>query len=61
MHGKIFGGFLMRKAIELAYLTTRSYGNDSNPILQSIDTIHFNKPVNIGNILKLDSRIVYAD
>jgi acyl-coenzyme A thioesterase 9 len=60
MNGKVFGGFLMRKAIELAFVCVEQvYGNKFE--LLSVDTIHFLKPVNIGTILKLQSVIIYSD
>lgn len=51
----------MRKAIELSFLNVREFSHCIDPVLKQIDTIHFLKPVNIGNILKFESIINYVD
>lgn len=44
MHGQIFGGFLMRKAFELAYATAYSFAG-SIPCFVEVDYVDFLKPV----------------
>jgi len=60
IQGKIFGGYLIRKALELAYISGRKAFGE-NLKFSSIDTILFIKPVSIGQILKFESLIIYAD
>ena len=59
--GKIFGGYIMKGAVDIAFLTVRQYSGNTNPSLETIDTISFIKPVNFGSILKYESTVVYAD
>ncbi|CAB3399111.1 unnamed protein product [Caenorhabditis bovis] len=59
MYGKIFGGFLMRKALELAYTYSKLFCK-GRVVLRSMDRIEFAKPVEIGDILHLDSLITYT-
>ncbi|CAI5453279.1 unnamed protein product [Caenorhabditis angaria] len=58
MYGKIFGGFLMRKALELAYVNAKLFCKGKVSI-RSMDQIQFAKPVEIGNILHFDSYVTY--
>lgn len=44
IHGRIFGGFLMRRAFELAYATAYSFAG-SAPCFKEVDHIDFLKPV----------------
>lgn len=44
----IFGGYIMKMAFELAFLSVRKYSGQTNPQIQFIDTINFFKPVQIG-------------
>ena len=59
IHNKIFGGFLMRLAFELAYSTGLVYAK-SNIQFVALDDIVFRKPVNIGSLLSLTSQVVYC-
>mmetsp|Transcript_35562 Transcript_35562/g.92714 ORF Transcript_35562/g.92714 Transcript_35562/m.92714 type:complete len:502 (-) Transcript_35562:823-2328(-) len=59
IHGKIFGGYIMRKAFEMAHTQAYLYGN-SRPIVQAVDKIRFRKPVEVGSILSLKTKVVYA-
>uniref|UniRef100_A0A8R1E6I5 HotDog ACOT-type domain-containing protein n=1 Tax=Caenorhabditis japonica TaxID=281687 RepID=A0A8R1E6I5_CAEJA len=54
MYGKIFGGFLMRKALELAFTNAKLYCKGRVSV-RSMDQIEFRKAVEIGNILHFDS------
>lgn len=47
MHGRIFGGFLMRMAFELAYSTCYLFVGHQ-PIFVEVDRIDFLKPVSIN-------------
>ena len=50
----------MRKAYELAYCTAKIYSRASDVDLECIDTINFLKPVNVGDLLKFESIVIYS-
>ncbi|KAF8923181.1 acyl-CoA thioester hydrolase [Dissophora ornata] len=60
IHDKIFGGYLMRLAYELAFCNASVFIS-SRPTFLALDEISFRKPVSIGTFLALDSQIVYAE
>ncbi|KYQ88581.1 hypothetical protein DLAC_11315 [Tieghemostelium lacteum] len=60
MNGNIFGGYLMRKGFEIAFTTCFTRFNKSLPKFYAMDDITFLLPVNIGDILTLESTIVYT-
>ncbi|KAF9562517.1 hypothetical protein EC968_005215 [Mortierella alpina] len=60
IHDKIFGGYLMRLAYELAFCNASVFIS-SRPTFLALDEISFRKPVPIGTFLALDSKIVYAE
>ncbi|VDN04140.1 unnamed protein product [Thelazia callipaeda] len=56
IYGKIFGGFLMRKALELAWSNACLFsGNRCN--ICGVDDIIFRKSVDVGAILLLSSQV----
>ena len=71
--GKIFGGFLMRLAYELARLGiyqyiggiqniySNDYDVDKHPVFISSDEISFNYPVSVGSIIRTESSIACTD
>ncbi len=61
IYGKIFGGYLMRKAFELAWTTAFDFTDYRlRPLIVSIDRIDFKKPVEIGDIVELNSIICHT-
>lgn len=60
MSGRVFGGFLMRRAFELAYVTAYNF-TGHNPIFREVDEVLFLAPVNIGNILNYESSVLYTE
>ncbi|XP_078415719.1 acyl-coenzyme A thioesterase 9, mitochondrial-like isoform X1 [Cetorhinus maximus] len=60
IYNKIFGGFLMRKAFELAWANACVYGG-SRPYPIAVDDILFQKPVEIGSLLYLSSQVCYTE
>ncbi|CAN4104522.1 unnamed protein product [Withania somnifera] len=58
-HGQIFGGYLMRKAFELAYATAYSFVR-SPPCFVEVDHVDFLKPVDVGDFLHLKSCVIYT-
>ncbi|KZT24926.1 Thioesterase/thiol ester dehydrase-isomerase [Neolentinus lepideus HHB14362 ss-1] len=59
VHQKVFGGYLMRLAYELAFTNARLFTRDHVRFL-SLDGISFARPVPIGCVLRLTSHIVHS-
>ncbi|XP_071736306.1 acyl-coenzyme A thioesterase 2, chloroplastic-like [Rutidosis leptorrhynchoides] len=59
-HGRIFGGFLMRRAFELAFATAYAFAG-SAPVFLEVDHVDFLKPVDVGNFLRLKSCVLYTE
>lgn len=59
IHNKVFGGYLMRRAYELAHATGSVFAK-TNVGLLSLDEIIFKKPVPVGSLLNLHSQIIYS-
>lgn len=57
--GRIFGGFLMRRAYELARSTAHLFGG-RRPIFHELDQVTFNAPVNVGDMIKFESFVLYT-
>lgn len=60
IHGRIFGGFLMRRALELAYATAYSFAGAA-PCFLEVDHVNFLKPVDVGNFLRFKSCVLYTE
>ncbi|GLT48939.1 hypothetical protein SLA2020_225270 [Shorea laevis] len=58
-HGRIFGGFLMRKAFELAFSNAYAFAGAAPRFLE-VDHVDFLKPVDVGNFLRLKSCVLYT-
>lgn len=61
LHGKIFGGYLMRESIELAWLVAYKYAKFDHPEFEAIDDFTFHEPVEIGCIVELDATVTYSE
>lgn len=59
MHGRIFGGFLMRRAFELAHSTGYLLAA-CRPRTVLVDEIQFKRPVDIGDLVRFRSRVLRA-
>lgn len=59
LHDRIFGGFLMRRAFELAFATAYMFGGDKPRFLE-VDDISFDKPVDVGDLLIFKSLVLYT-
>jgi acyl-coenzyme A thioesterase 9 len=57
---KIFGGYLMRKAHELAWTNAHTFCG-MRPWFISLDQVTFHQPVSIGSIIFFNSEIVYTE
>ncbi|KAL1826990.1 hypothetical protein ACET3Z_005402 [Daucus carota] len=60
IHGRIFGGFLMRRAFELGFATAYSFAG-SAPRFVEVDHVDFLKPVDVGNFLRFKSCVLYTE
>ncbi|KAL8588437.1 hypothetical protein ACOMHN_024539 [Nucella lapillus] len=60
IYNKIFGGFLMRQAFELAWASAAFFCK-SLPTIRVVDDIIFRKPVEIGSLLFYSSQVVYTE
>ncbi|PSC69493.1 Acyl-coenzyme A thioesterase mitochondrial [Micractinium conductrix] len=56
MHGRVFGGFLMRRAFELAHSAAYLFAG-SRPRTIEIDRITFRRPVNVGDLITFRSMV----
>lgn len=57
---QIFGGFLMRRACELAYSTAYVFGG-ARPIFLEVDQVSFSIPVNVGDLTNFNAKVVYTN
>ncbi|KAH8338513.1 hypothetical protein KR059_007891, partial [Drosophila kikkawai] len=55
----IFGGYLMRQAVEISFIMASIYLGD-RPILKCISDISFMQPVNVNTFLQLTAHVVYT-
>ena len=56
---RIFGGFLMRRAFELAYATCYMFGG-ARPRFLEVDEVSFQAPVDVGDLSVFNSRVLYT-
>lgn len=59
-HNKIFGGFLMRHALELSWVTAYNYCQ-KRPTLLGISDISFHRPVNVSSCISMHAKIIYTE
>ncbi|KAI7836665.1 hypothetical protein COHA_009441 [Chlorella ohadii] len=57
MHGRIFGGFLMRRAFELAHSTAYLFAG-CRPLTVEVDGITFRRPVNVGDLIRFNAWVL---
>ena len=61
VHGKLFGGHIIRKAFELSFANIKISAAGPIPVkCIAIDDISFIHPVKIGSIFLLSSQVVYS-
>uniref|UniRef100_A0A2P2PKF8 Uncharacterized protein MANES_01G017700 n=1 Tax=Rhizophora mucronata TaxID=61149 RepID=A0A2P2PKF8_RHIMU len=60
IHGRIFGGFLMRKAFELAFSNAYAFAGVA-PRFVEVDHVDFFIPVDVGNFLRFKSCVLYTE
>ncbi|EFN56025.1 hypothetical protein CHLNCDRAFT_145453 [Chlorella variabilis] len=59
VHGRVFGGFLMRRAFELAHSTTYLFAG-CRPRAVEVEQVTFRRPVNIGDLMRLKSWVTHT-
>ena len=57
--GRVFGGFLMRRAFELAFAAAYAFAG-RRPALAGVEEVSFLSPVSVGDLLRLTSRVLHA-
>ena len=57
MHGKMFGGFVMKEAVELGWVVAYLNGDGSNPLYVHIDDVSFSRPITIGSMTNFQGMI----
>ncbi|MFQ6620361.1 hypothetical protein Gotur_000422 [Gossypium turneri] len=60
IHGRIFGGFLMHRAFELAFSTAYAFAG-LVPCFLEVDHVDFLRPVDVGDFLRLKSCVLYTE
>jgi acyl-coenzyme A thioesterase 9 len=60
LHNRIFGGFLMRRAFELAFSNAYLFGG-ARPIFLEVDEVSFTSPVDVGDLLVFHSRVLFTE
>ena len=61
VHGKVFGGEIMRKSFEMAYITAACFIGRDNTRFVAVDDINFILPVNVGSIMIFTGQITYCE
>merc|ERR1719387_1737267 len=56
--GRVFGGFLMRRAYELAFANALSFAGV--PRFLGVGEVAFIRPVEVGSVLRLRSRVLFT-
>lgn len=59
LSGRIFGGFLLRRAFELAFATAYVFGG-ARPFFKQVSDMDFLRPVDIGDLMRFRARVLYA-
>ncbi|XP_078434148.1 thioesterase/thiol ester dehydrase-isomerase superfamily protein [Wolffia australiana] len=59
IHGRIFGGFLMNRAFELAFSTAYAFAGQMPSFLE-VDHVDFLRPVDVGDFLRFKSCVLYT-
>ncbi|KAL8143785.1 hypothetical protein V2J09_016817 [Rumex salicifolius] len=60
IHGRIFGGFLMHRAFELAFSTAYAFAG-TTPCFLEVDHVDFLRPVDVGDFLRFKSCVLYTE
>lgn len=61
VYGRAFGGYIMRSALELSFLTAQRFLGQTLPTITGMEDICFFDSVQLGDILHLASHVVWSD
>lgn len=59
VHGKVFGGWLLRRAFEAAFAAGWRF-TGASPRFLALDDVTFLAPVEVGALLRLEARVAYS-
>ncbi|XP_035904014.1 acyl-coenzyme A thioesterase 9, mitochondrial-like isoform X1 [Anopheles stephensi] len=59
-HNKVFGGFLMRNALELSWALAYNFAK-RRPKLEHISDISFHHPVDVSSMLNMQAHVIFTD
>lgn len=59
-HNAVFGGFLMRQALELSWACAYQFSK-YRPKLEHISDIAFHRPVPVSSLLKMHAHVIFTD
>lgn len=59
VHGKVFGGWLMRRAFEVAWAAGWK-ATGAQPKFLALDDVSFQHPVEVGTLVRFDARLSHA-
>ncbi|KAJ1425166.1 HotDog domain-containing protein [Ochromonadaceae sp. CCMP2298] len=60
VHGKIFGGYIMKKSFELAYVAACLFCREEYIHFLFVDDIQFVKPMNVGSVAEFSATVTYS-
>ena len=59
-HGYVFGGYLLRRSLEAAWLS--AYKHCGRPaVFAGADDVTFGRPVEVGKVIEVSSRVAFVD
>lgn len=59
LHNKVFGGFIMRQAMELSWALGYLFSK-YRPKLKSISNITFNRPIEVSSLIRMHAHVVFS-
>jgi acyl-CoA hydrolase len=57
VNGHVFGGYIMREALEIAFVCAYMHANKENPSVISVDSVTFHRPVLIGSVAQFTAHV----
>lgn len=61
IHGKMFGGIVMRECLELAWVCCSLVSAIEQPVIYFIDDIYFLRPIDIGSFVRYTALLTYCE
>jgi len=60
VNGHVFGGYIIKEALDAGYVCAYMHSNKETPIIFAIDNVTFYKPVIIGSVAKFISYVCFV-